>query len=94
MGEELSQAQQESILLHEKVHVRERHSWDLVLFECLKILFWFNPMVYLYQRRMATLQEYIADRTVAAHQPPARYYQELLSQVFQTEKISFINTFF
>jgi hypothetical protein len=43
---------------------------------------------------MAVLQEYIADRHVTTHRTHKEYYQELLSQVFQTQKISFINTFF
>ncbi|MEL6810206.1 MAG: M56 family metallopeptidase [Bacteroidota bacterium] len=94
LGADLSEAQQQSILLHEKVHVSEKHTWDLLFFEVLRVLFWFNPLVYLYQKRMTTLQEYIADRHVAAQKTTADYYQDLLSQVFQTEKISFINTFF
>ena len=94
LGENLSEVQQENILLHEKVHVTERHSWDLLFFEALRVLFWFNPLVYVFQKRMATLQEYIADKHVSTQKPPAEYYQDLLSQVFQTEKISFINTFF
>jgi hypothetical protein len=43
---------------------------------------------------MTVLQEYIADQHVAASQDPKEYYQDLLAQVFGTEKISFINTFF
>jgi len=94
LGEDLSEEQQQSILLHEKVHVAEKHSWDLLLFELLRVLLWFNPLVYVFQKRMTTLQEYIADKQVAAQKPRSEYYQELLSQVFQTTKISFINTFF
>ncbi|MEM7085298.1 MAG: M56 family metallopeptidase [Bacteroidota bacterium] len=94
LGAELSEAQQKSILLHEKVHVLQNHSVDLLFFELLRILFWFNPLVYLFQKRMTVLQEYIADRQVAASQNNKEYYQDLLSQVFGTEKISFINTFF
>jgi len=94
LGEDLSEVQKKSILIHEKVHVTQKHSWDLLFFEMLKILFWFNPLVYIFQKRMAVLQEYIADRHVTTQQTHREYYQELLSQVFQTHKISFINTFF
>jgi bla regulator protein blaR1 len=94
LGEDLSEVQKKSILIHEKVHVTQKHSWDLLFFEMLKVVFWFNPLVYIFQKRMAVLQEYIADRHVTTYRTHKEYYQELLSQVFLTHKISFINTFF
>lgn len=51
-------------------------------------------MIYLFQNRIATLHEYIADAKVTIQKDKKQYYQSLLSEVFQTEKISFINTFF
>ncbi|MDY8137188.1 M56 family metallopeptidase [Aquimarina sp. 2201CG5-10] len=94
LGETLSEAKKTNILLHEKIHVIEYHSLDLIFFEVLRILFWFNPLVYVYQKRMAMLQEYIADQRAISEVDKKEYYQDLLSQVFQTDKISFINTFF
>ncbi|GAA4275045.1 M56 family metallopeptidase [Aquimarina gracilis] len=94
VGELLSEEKRTNILLHEKTHVSQYHSIDLVFFEILRIIFWFNPLVYIYQNRVATLQEYIADAKAIAETSKKEYYQDLLSQIFQTEKISFINTFF
>ncbi len=94
LGENISEASRASIIAHEKVHIKQKHSLDLLFFEVLRILFWFNPMVYLFQRRIATLHEYIADAEVAKTNDKKQYYQNLLSEVFQTENISFINTFF
>ncbi|WP_299258820.1 M56 family metallopeptidase [uncultured Aquimarina sp.] len=94
IGTNLSQNKKTNVLLHEKIHVREYHSIDLIFFEILRILFWFNPLIYIYQNRMTMLQEYIADAKAIAETSKKEYYQDLLSQVFQTEKISFINTFF
>lgn len=94
IGSEVPQSKRPHILLHENVHVRQRHSWDLLYFEGLKVVFWFNPLVYIYQKRMAVLHEFIADAQVAKIQSKKQYSQTLLSEVFQTESISFINTFF
>jgi len=94
IGEQLSDKQKESILKHEEVHVRQKHSIDLLYFELLRILCWFNPLVYVYQNKMVSLQEFTADAHVMAQRGKKEYYQELLSQVFQTQDISFINTFF
>ncbi|WP_219006432.1 M56 family metallopeptidase [Aquimarina litoralis] len=94
VGSNLSQLKKTNVIEHEKVHVKEYHSFDLIFFEILRILFWFNPLIYMYQNRMAMLQEYIADAKAIASTNKKEYYQDLLSQVFQTERISFINTFF
>ncbi len=94
LGTRLSETQKTNILLHEKIHVSQYHSLDLILFEILRIIFWFNPLVYIYQSRMAILQEYIADAKAVSKTNKKEYYQDLLSQIFQTDKISFINTFF
>ncbi|HCN83756.1 MAG TPA: peptidase M56, BlaR1, partial [Sphingobacteriaceae bacterium] len=37
------------ILLHEKIHVKERHSIDLVLSELMLVFQWFNPMAWFYR---------------------------------------------
>ena len=94
LGENISEENRASIIAHEKIHIEHRHSLDLLFFELLRIIFWFNPMVYLFQNRIATLHEFIADTEVTAEKDKKQYYQNLLSEVFQTEKISFINTFF
>ncbi len=94
IGEELSASQKAYILQHERVHVYEKHTWDLLWFEGLRVLLWFNPLWYLFQKRIATLQEYIADAQVVKQMDKTHYYEGLLNQLFQTENISFINTFF
>src|SRR5690606_20037782 len=94
LGERLKEHDKEAILKHEMVHVKEKHTFDLLFFEVLRILFWFNPFIYMYQNRIMTLHEFIADQEAVKHQDKSYYYQNLLSQVFQTQNISFINPFF
>jgi len=94
LGEQLTQKQKEDILLHEAVHARQNHTIDLLIYEILKIVFWFNPLFYLFQKRVSALQEFIADASVVQQIEKRDYYENLLSKLFQTETISFINTFF
>lgn len=94
IGEAVSEENKASIIAHEKVHIQQKHSLDLLYFELLRIVFWFNPLVYMFQNRMATLHEYIADSEIIRNKDKKQYYQNLLSEVFQTEQISFVNTFF
>lgn len=94
VGEDISEENRANIIAHEKIHIQQRHTLDLLFFEVLRIIFWFNPIVYAFQNRIATLHEFIADAKVVAKNDKKQYYQNLLSEVFQTENISFINPFF
>ncbi len=93
LGAAISEAEKAHITAHEKVHIDQWHTLDLLVFEMLKMVFWFNPMVYIYQKQLQSVHEFTADQTVAKQDKTA-YYQNLLSQVFGTTSISFINTFF
>src|SRR5690606_1341214 len=94
LGEYIKDEEKDAIIEHESVHVNQRHTLDLLFFELLRILFWFNPLVYLYQSRMTILHEYIADAKAMKQTSKKQYYQNLLSQVFDTQQISFTNTFY
>lgn len=94
LGDQLNETQKPQIITHELVHVKERHTLDLVGLELLKIIFWFNPFLYLYRSRLYTLHEYIADTKSVALLGKKAYYQQLLNTVFDTENIQFINQFF
>ena len=92
LGDKVLETEHETIIQHELVHIKQRHSYDLIFFELMRIVEWFNPLVYVYQHRVSELHEFIADAQVAKTDK-AEQYQLLLSQVFQTQKISFINQF-
>ncbi|MEX0291523.1 MAG: TonB family protein [Flavobacteriaceae bacterium] len=93
LGDKVMEKEHENIIQHELVHIEQRHSLDLIFFEIMRIVGWFNPLVYVYQSRISDLHEYIADARVAKTHKKEQY-QFLLSQVFQTENISFVNQFF
>lgn len=93
LGDKVVKDEQARIIQHELVHIKQRHSLDLLFFEILRIIFWFNPLVYVYQSRVSELHEFIADSQVAKTNKKEQY-QLLLSQVFQTQHISFVNQFF
>lgn len=49
------------ILMHEKVHVRQKHSMDLLLAELVLIFQWFNPFAWLYRKEMENNLEFLTD---------------------------------
>ncbi len=93
LGDQIREEHHESIIKHELVHITQKHTYDLLFFELMRIINWFNPLVYVYQKRISELHEFIADSKVEQTHKKEQY-QLLLSQVFQTENISFINHFF
>jgi len=93
LGDAVDKTSEKGILEHELVHIRQKHSLDLLFFEILRIVFWFNPLVYVYQNRIAELHEFIADAH-AGKDNRSEQYELLLSQIFQTKNISFINHFY
>lgn len=93
LGDQVIEKQHQNIIAHELVHMKQRHTLDLLFFELMRILNWYNPLVYIYQKRISELHEFIADAKVAKNNRQAQY-QSLLAHVFQTENISFINQFF
>ncbi|MBN2206681.1 MAG: hypothetical protein JW742_04695 [Candidatus Aminicenantes bacterium] len=66
------------IVAHELAHVRGLHSLDIILSECLAIVQWFNPFVWLYKRSLRETHEYLADRAVIAQGCSLARYQLLL----------------
>ncbi|NJW52356.1 M56 family metallopeptidase [Salinimicrobium oceani] len=94
LGAQLSEKEKEQILSHELVHLKQKHTLDLLFFEVLRIIFWFNPLIYIYQSRISALHEYLADAGVVKNVKKQEYFQQLLNSAFNTEDISFINQFF
>jgi hypothetical protein len=85
----------DTILHHELVHIRQKHSVDVVLFELLKIVSWFNPVLYLAQRSLKELHEFIADEETARHQADTETYaMYLLKNAYGLPATELSNSFF
>lgn len=94
IGDHLSETEKKQVLLHEITHLQQKHSLDLIWFEILKTIFWFNPMLYVYYAKMITLHEYISDASAIKLLGKQLYYEQLLNTNFQTNDIKFVNNFF
>ena len=74
------EAQDASILAHERGHIRRRHSLDLVLVDTLTALQWFNPAMWMLRQDLRAIHEYEADAAVLSQGINMRQYQYLLIQ--------------
>ncbi len=58
---DLTEAERRQVLAHEAEHTRLGHSADRLLVEVLRVVFWFNPVLWLVQRSLAQLHELEVD---------------------------------
>lgn len=67
-----------TIDLHEDIHVKQLHSLDVIFFEIIGIITWFNPVIYAYKKTIKNIHEYLADEAAAKFQGDKETYAMLL----------------
>jgi TonB family protein len=85
--------EQKQIILHESMHVRLRHSWDLLFLNFAKVFFWFNPLIYSFERSLREIHEYQADQGVTSTYAPREYATLLLQLITAKPGWQFMNNF-
>jgi hypothetical protein len=69
----LSHPDLEIIVSHENIHVREKHTLDILFTEIMFLLQWFNPFAWLLKDAVKNNLEYITDNEIAKHYNPQTY---------------------
>ncbi|GAA4458406.1 M56 family metallopeptidase [Nibrella saemangeumensis] len=81
----------ELIRRHELVHIRQRHSADVLLIEIVQAFFWINPVVTLYKQAIQQVHEYLADQQAADKD---QYAMFLVDYAFGVHPVGLTNSFF
>ncbi|WP_312769501.1 M56 family metallopeptidase [Epilithonimonas sp.] len=82
------------IFLHEKTHIVQKHSWDILFLEILKVISWFNPALYFYKKAMTDNHEFLADESIIQQKNNVKDYQTLiLSEILQTQNLRLTHQF-
>jgi beta-lactamase regulating signal transducer with metallopeptidase domain len=68
----------EEILCHESVHIREKHSIDILFIELLQVFFWFNPFIIFFRQSIKINHEFLADAFVISQTGNVAAYQKIL----------------
>ncbi|GAA0712016.1 hypothetical protein GCM10009430_02010 [Aquimarina litoralis] len=68
----------EEILLHEKTHVLQKHTLDVLFVELLQVIFWFNPIFIFLKKSIRLNHEFLADQNVLKQQFSIQNYFDLL----------------
>lgn len=84
----------EVVMEHEYVHIKQLHSADVILFEVIAVLCWFNPVVYFYKKSVKHIHEFIADDIASKlEDSKADYAMLLFSQQFGLNPHQLTNQF-
>ena len=78
VSEEDLEENRNTILTHERAHIKNCHSWDLLLAEVCIFFQWFNPAAWLLKQELQTIHEYEADEWVINNGIDAKTYQLLI----------------
>jgi len=81
------------IIQHEFVHVKQKHSVDMLVGELLCIINWFNPFAWFIRRAIRQNLEFIADNAVIENGLDKKEYQYLLLKVIGIPQYSIGNHF-
>lgn len=83
-----------TLLAHEQAHIRLNHFFDLLLLEAVKILHWFNPVIYWLIKEMKEIHEFQADDYTLTKGIDASQYQLLIIQKgVGSQKFALANSF-
>ncbi|RKE88090.1 M56 family metallopeptidase [Epilithonimonas arachidiradicis] len=72
----------QQILKHEMVHIEQKHSWDKLLMQLVKSIFWFNPVFYFINKEINLIHEYLADKKAVKKSDTKAFAQMLLESHF------------
>ncbi len=81
------------IIRHEFIHVKQRHTYDILWSELLCILNWYNPFAWLIRKSIRQNLEFIADHQVLENGVDRKQYQYLLLKVVGVAQFSIAANF-
>ncbi|WP_265426588.1 M56 family metallopeptidase [Chryseobacterium sp. YIM B08800] len=85
---------EDSVFLHEEIHIKQKHSLDILLVEVLKAVFWINPLIGFYKKAMVNNHEFLADESVISQNKNIKQYQELiLQEILKQQNLPLIHQF-
>ena len=71
----------EDIITHENAHIRQGHTFDLIICELYTSLFWFNPAAWFIKKSVRLNHEFLADQELTRRTADIKNYQYQLLNI-------------
>lgn len=78
---------EKELIIHEQVHCKQYHSFDILFIEMVKIILWFNPMIWVFRNAIQLNHEFLADDKVLSSHDLKDYQNTLLNLSFRNNSI-------
>jgi len=85
--EQINSSDLDKIVAHENIHASQYHSFDLIMFELLSAVMWFNPLIWMMRNSIRLVHEYLADEGVLSTGIDRLRYQALLINQIAEERL-------
>lgn len=83
----------EKMLEHEKQHIQQGHTYDVLVLEIVAVFQWFNPFFWMFRRALRENHEFLADQAVISHGTAPSWYKQILLNQFVGEQVVIANNF-
>ena len=81
------------IIKHEQGHIYQKHTFDIIYLEILRIIFWFNPIVHGYKKALLLVHEFLADEFAMTNTNGQGFIALLGKQVLGNYNLTLSNHF-
>jgi TonB family protein len=94
LNQTISGSERKKIILHEKAHIQQWHTIDLLFIDIILACQWFNPFAWQYRKAIIENHEFLADvSTLRQGVNQLKYQQLLLNQLFKSNQVQFVTYF-
>lgn len=83
----------EKMLEHEKQHIQQGHTIDVLVLEFVAVFQWFNPFFWMFRRALRENHEFLADQAVISHGTAPSWYKQILINQYVGDQIVIANNF-
>ncbi len=83
----------EKMLEHEQQHIRQGHTFDVLMLEVIAIVQWFNPFFWMFRRALRENHEFLADQAVISQGTAPSWYKQILINQYVGDQIVIANNF-
>lgn len=89
----LQNKEYDKMIAHELEHVKQGHSFDVIILEILTVFQWFNPFMWMLNRAIRENHEFLADQAVLTNGVSRGEYKLLLLNQFVGDQLVIANNF-